>query len=155
MSDKKYYVYWIVSGRCSYIGATVDPRRRLKQHCGVLKGGARRTRGKLWHFKCVISGFRTWKEALCLEWAAKYYSRRCRSIESRKNAIEETLKRERWTSNSPPSSEVSLTLEYDPVCYGMPPDTFPKAALTASKSYQGEKKLMNKKYKKNLHGVSY
>ena len=27
MSDDKFYVYWIVSGKNSYIGATMDPKQ--------------------------------------------------------------------------------------------------------------------------------
>lgn len=145
---KQYYVYWLVSGRCSYIGATVDPVRRLKQHCGVLAGGARKTQGKLWKFKCVISGFRTWKEALSMEWAAKYHSRNCRSIETRKSAIENVMKRERWTSNSPLSCEVPLNVEYDPEKYGFPPENI---ALQTKKKKPKKTKANFKK----LYGVSY
>ena len=149
--NKKFFVYWIVSGRSSYIGATVDPVKRLKQHCGLLAGGAKRTRGKLWRYKCVISGFRTWKEALCLEWAAKYYSRNCRGIESRRIAIENVMKRERWTSNSPLSIEVPLTVQYDPETYGFPPETLPEAPK--KRGYKRSEQKRN--FKKNLHGVSY
>ena len=39
--DRKYYVYWIVSGRSNYVGATVSPTNRLKQHCGLKVGGAK------------------------------------------------------------------------------------------------------------------
>ena len=122
---KTFYCYWIVSERCNYVGATVDPVRRLKQHCGVNVGGARRTRGKLWTYKCVISGFRTWKEVLQAEWSIKYHSRKCRGTESRVRALEKVLNMERWTSNAPLSSEVPLTIEYNPTRYGMPPDKLP------------------------------
>tara|TARA_A100001011_G_C14111143_1_gene757056 strand:- start:116 stop:637 length:522 start_codon:yes stop_codon:yes gene_type:complete len=168
-TQKKFYVYWIVSGRCNYIGATVDPVKRLRQHCGCQTGGAKYTRGKLWTYKCVISGFRIWNEALQCEWACKYYSRRCRGIESRKVAIENVLKRERWTSNSPLSSEVPLIVEYDPIQYGFPPDKLPtpkqkkrkvapkqqsniKKAQTDQTSKTVEKK---RKWKKNVLGVRY
>jgi predicted GIY-YIG superfamily endonuclease len=150
----KYYCYWIVSGRSSYIGATVDPVKRLKQHCGVYVGGARRTKGKLWSYKCVISGFRTWKEALMFEWAAKFYSKNCRGMETRQNALENLMKRERWTSNSPLASEVLLTVEYNPTQYGMPPDKLPSPKV---KKTQTTKPFEKKKrvYKKRLHGVTY
>ena len=116
-----YYVYWIQSGQRAYIGATVDPTRRLRQHNGDIAGGARRTRNRgPWHFRCVVSGFRTWKEALQYEWAAKYYTRRVRSIEARRQALEDLSHRDRWTSNSPPSAEVPLTFEHTPTCYGGP-----------------------------------
>lgn len=156
MSDKKYYVYWIVSGRFSYIGATICPTNRLKQHCGLKVGGAKRTRGKLWTYKCVISGFRTWNEALKFEWSAKYHSRRCRGIDSRQLALEGVLNMERWTSTSPLSSEVPLSVEYNPTQYGMPPDTLPSPKVKKeSTNRQTTKSTGARKWKKKLYGVSY
>jgi predicted GIY-YIG superfamily endonuclease len=149
--DKKYYCYWIVSGRSSYIGATVDPKKRLRQHCGQQVGGARRTRGKLWTYKCVISGFRTWREALMFEWSFKHHSRHCRGIESRQLALEELMQKERWTSNSPLASEVPLTYQYSPTEYGMPPDKLP----SPPKSRKQFNKNKITTYKKNLLGVTY
>ena len=154
-SNKKYYVYWIVSGRSSYIGATVDPKKRLRQHCGIIKGGARRTKGRIWTYKCVIHGFRTWREALQAEWAIKYYSRRCRGIESRRLALERVLSMERWTSNAPLSSEVSLSVEYDPIQYGMPPETLPSSEIGIKYSRAKYSKSKRKKFKKSLYGVKY
>ena len=158
--NKKYYVYWIVSGRSSYIGATVDPKKRLRQHCGIIKGGARRTKGRIWTYKCVIYGFRTWKEALQAEWSIKYHSKRCRGIESRKIALERVLSMERWTSNAPLSSEVPLIVEYDPVQYGMPPETLPSSETDIKYSrakYSKSKYSKSKKrrFKKSLYGVKY
>ena len=113
-----YFVYWIVSGRLSYIGATVAPHRRLRQHNGELAGGARRTRSRTdWRFKCIVSGFRTRQEALQFEWAFKYHSRRCRGVESRALAPTALMERERWTANAPLASDVPLRVEYDP-CVG-------------------------------------
>jgi len=149
---RKYYCYWIVSGRSSYIGATVDPKKRLKQHCGINTGGAKRTRGKLWTYQCVISGFRTWREALCYEWSFKYHSKHCRSIESRQLALEKLMLKDRWTRNSPLASEVSLTYQYFPTEYGMPPDELPPPKIKKPTSI---KSIQKTKYKKKLHGVSY
>ena len=125
-SQKRYFVYWIQSSNRAYIGATVDPPKRLRQHNGEIAGGAARTRNRgPWHFECVISGFRTWKEALQYEWAAKYYSRACRGVCARRKALEALKARERWTSNSPLACEVPLSMEYKPSAYGMPPATYP------------------------------
>ena len=151
-SDKKYFVYWIVADRRSYIGATVNPQKRLRQHNRQISGGARRTRGKLWHFHCVLSGFRTWREALQCEWSFKHISRNCRGIESRRSALETLLQKERWTSNSPLASEVPLTVEYLPTKYGEPPEQLaPNIETKVTKIY---KKRQNN-YKKKLHGVTY
>ena len=159
---KKFYCYWITSGNSSYIGATVDPRKRLRQHCGICTGGARRTRGKLWTFELVISGFRTWKEALQFEWSFKFYSKRCRSIESRKNALETLLNRERWTSNSPLAVEVPLHFEWKPQSYGMPSEIETSTSIITSNSFKTKTKTKkpkktnsNSKFKKNLLGVRY
>lgn len=155
MDVRPYYVYWIVSGRSSYIGATVDPERRLRQHNQLLVGGAKRTKGKLWHFHCVVSGFKTWKQALMYEWCFKYHSRHCRGIESRQLALEKIMLKERWTSRSPLASEVPLTYQYSPTEYGMPPDELPSPKV--KKVTQKTKPIEKKKilYKKRLHGVTY
>ena len=147
----RYYVYWIVSGRASYIGATVDPRKRLQQHCGALAGGAKRTRGRLWKYQCVISGFREWRHALQFEWAAKYHTRRCRGVASRKLALERLMCSERCTSNAPLTSEVPLAAEYEPTQYGAPPS---KRAAPERASPRRVRK-QGRVFKKTLHGVCY
>jgi predicted GIY-YIG superfamily endonuclease len=161
-----YFVYWIVSGRLSYIGATVAPHRRLRQHNGELAGGARRTRSRTdWRFKCIVSGFRTWQEALQFEWAFKYHSRRCRGVESRALALTALMERERWTANAPLASDVPLRVEYDP-CASEPPAAEapavplaeapaaapPAAAPPAKARGRGGRR---KGWKKTLRGVSY
>ena len=112
-----FHVYWIRAscGNRHYIGATVSPQRRLRQHNGDLCGGAKRTRGRgPWTFVCIVSGFRTWREALQFEWAFNNHSRRCRSVEGRLSALDLLMRRDRWTSNAPPSSEVPLTVRMWP-----------------------------------------
>ena len=147
-----YYVYWIQSGPRAYIGATVDLKRRLRQHNGEIAGGAARTRNRgPWHFQCVVSGFRTWQEALQYEWAAKYYTRRARGIKARAELLEQLNRREQWTSNSPRASEVPLTLEYAPTAYGSPPAVYAPIAATAAPP----PRRRHPKFKKTLHHVSY
>lgn len=157
---RNYYVYWLQSGNRAYIGATVNPARRLRQHNGELVGGARRTRLRgPWHFHCVVTGFRTWREALQYEWAAKHYSRRCRSIAARGAAIDMLHARERWTSNSPLASEVDLQVEFSPTLYGEPPRDTPAGNAVASRGRReqrrGASQPKRRAFKTRLHGVSY
>ncbi|KAJ1460773.1 hypothetical protein M885DRAFT_408940, partial [Pelagophyceae sp. CCMP2097] len=56
--------------RSTYIGFTVHPLRRLRQHNGFIQGGARRTTQKRpWVFVAVVAGFQSQVEALQFEWA--------------------------------------------------------------------------------------
>ena len=65
------YCYLLYSRNDTYIGATVDPNHRLRQHNGELVGGARRTKGKQWKRALYVGGFPTWNAALQFEWAWK------------------------------------------------------------------------------------
>ena len=68
---RSHFVYLLkstVSSR-TYVGYTVDLKRRLRQHNGEIKGGAKYTRmGRPWIMVCYILGFPTETTALQYEW---------------------------------------------------------------------------------------
>lgn len=59
----------------TYVGATVDPNRRLRQHNGEISGGARATSGRKWRRRYLIGGFADERAALRFEWRWKYLTR--------------------------------------------------------------------------------
>ena len=107
-----YYVYLLVSSNGStYVGATIDLNRRLRQHNGLIKGGAKRTtskveNGETWKRHCYVFGFPDWKSALQFEWRWKQLSRKISKkmspIEKRIQALNQLLAMEKSTSNAIP-----------------------------------------------------
>lgn len=85
----------------TYVGATVDLDRRLRQHNGELVGGAKRTTAikSGWERACHTEGFLTQVEALQFEWAWKYHSRKCAKshpMERRVWAVNHLLSLPKW-----------------------------------------------------------
>lgn len=69
-----YYCYVILSDckKRTYIGKTNNLERRLKQHNGILSGGAKATKGRQWDFFAYVTGFETESEVLSFEWWLKH-----------------------------------------------------------------------------------
>jgi predicted GIY-YIG superfamily endonuclease len=64
----------------TYVGATVDVDRRLRQHNKEISGGARATairvgQGQNWKRACYIQGIPEWRSALQIEWRWKQLGR--------------------------------------------------------------------------------
>lgn len=81
LSTTSPYVYLLESTTgATYIGATIDLDRRLRQHNKEIKGGAHATgsrvaRGEIWHRVAYVSEFPDWQAALQFEWRWKNLSR--------------------------------------------------------------------------------
>ena len=75
------YCYMLYTDeRQTYIGATTDPDRRLRQHNKEISGGARATgikvsQGLTWKRACYISNIPEWRSALQIEWRWKQLGR--------------------------------------------------------------------------------
>jgi predicted GIY-YIG superfamily endonuclease len=106
------YVYLLVSTDGStYIGATVDLNRRLRQHNQEIKGGAHATgikvaKGESWTRAAHVAGFPDWQAALQFEWRWKQLSRKIQSqkytkpLEKRMVALKHLLSLERPTTKA-------------------------------------------------------
>lgn len=69
------YMLQTVDGSRTYVGATVNPNRRLRQHNGEICGGARATKGRSWRRVFLIGGFESERPALRFEWRWKWLTR--------------------------------------------------------------------------------
>ena len=91
------YVYFIKSSNGStYIGATVNLERRLKQHNKIIKGGAKATsikvdNGEQWKYYCYVENFPNYNEALKFEWRWKQISRIIQKNNPKINPINKRL----------------------------------------------------------------
>lgn len=104
------YVYLLVSSdNSTYVGATIDLNRRLRQHNKEIKGGAHATsakvlKGETWTRACHVSGFPDWQAALQFEWRWKQLSRKLPAklfpLERRFQALKQLLALERPTSKA-------------------------------------------------------
>jgi len=109
------YVYLLYSTKGNtYIGATIDLERRLRQHNKEIKGGARATgikveQGEVWTRAGYISGFPNWQATLQFEWRWKQLSRKLplkmKPIERRLEALKQLLSLEKSTTKAIPFTD--------------------------------------------------
>ena len=109
------YVYLLVSSSGNtYVGATVDLNRRLRQHNKEIKGGAYATgikvaQGETCNRAAHISGFPDWQSTLQFEWRWKHlsrkYSNKLKPLERRMLALKDLLQLKQSTSKAKPFSE--------------------------------------------------
>jgi len=110
-----FFVYLLLSSdNSTYVGATVDLDRRLRQHNKEIKGGAFATgtkveKGELWIRAAHVEGFPDWQAALQFEWRWKQLTRKITStkkpLERRMIALKQLLALERPTTKAKAYSE--------------------------------------------------
>lgn len=115
------YVYLLISTNGNtYVGATIDLDRRLRQHNKEIKGGAHATgikvdQGETWTRAAYVSGFPDWQAALQFEWRWKHLSRKLSikldPLERRMIALKMLLDLPQSTSKAKPYSEWSTPPE--------------------------------------------
>jgi structure-specific endonuclease subunit SLX1 len=117
--SSSFFVYLLQSSdqKNTYVGATVDVQRRLRQHNNLISGGARATTSKVkskgveWHLVCYVKGFPTWVCALQFEWRFKQLTRKLswmkdtNPLQKRRMALEELMSLEKSTVKAIPFSE--------------------------------------------------
>lgn len=96
------YCYLLYSRNNTYIGATVDPHHRLRQHNGELVGGAKKTKGRVWKRALYVGGFPTWNAALQFEWAWKHKGRNRPGLQGKLVALVDLVSCVRSTKNALP-----------------------------------------------------
>ena len=106
------YVYLLLATPlrdATYVGATVDLDRRLRQHNKEIKGGAHATgakvaKGNTWIRAAHVAGFPDWQAALQFEWRWKQLTRKMspqlKPLERRIIALKQLLALERPTSKA-------------------------------------------------------
>ena len=110
-----FFVYLLLSSdNATYVGATVDIDRRLRQHNKEIKGGAFATgskveKGETWIRVCHVEGFPDWSAALQFEWRWKQITRKIsisvNPLHRRIVALKQFLSLERPTSKAIKFSE--------------------------------------------------
>ena len=111
------YVYLLLSSdNATYVGATVDLDRRLRQHNKEITGGAFATgakvnKGEIWIRAAHVEGFPDWQAALQFEWRWKQLTRKItgpkKPIERRMIALKQLIALDRPTSKAKAYSEWS------------------------------------------------
>jgi predicted GIY-YIG superfamily endonuclease len=87
----------------TYNGSTNDLKRRLRQHNGLLCGGAKATKGKKWEVYALVSGFQNHNDCLSCEWKIRKPLNKKRTaihcgVAGRIKGLSTVLMLDKWTS---------------------------------------------------------
>jgi predicted GIY-YIG superfamily endonuclease len=112
-----WYNYIIFNTKCSktYIGSTVHPTRRFRQHNGEIKGGAKYTRGGIWEPYIILGDLlHTKNTALSYEWHFKRESNKIKNKNSkirRKKGFEKYIGQECKKSTKQSADDKSILID--------------------------------------------
>jgi predicted GIY-YIG superfamily endonuclease len=84
-NEKKHSVYVLINSKRNkcYVGYTVNPARRIRQHNGEIKGGAKRTKNDTWEFAMIIDCVQFDNHlGLSFEWHCKDHNRKKRNTQT-------------------------------------------------------------------------
>jgi predicted GIY-YIG superfamily endonuclease len=115
MEEKPWIFYIIKNRNCTYAGVSPDPVRRLRQHNGEIKGGAKYTtsKGSGWEHVCLVKGFQNKIQSMQFEWAVKHVlPRDAGGITNRISKLYTVLNKSKWTSKAPFANTVPLEIEW-------------------------------------------
>lgn len=119
---QEFFVYLLESSdsKCTYVGATVNLDKRIRQHNKEISGGAVATskkvvKGEFWSYICYISGFPDWINALQFEWRFKQLGRqikaKCAPLYKRMQSLHKLINLDKSTSKAILYSEWDLPLK--------------------------------------------
>ena len=137
-TESDWVFYLIQNRQYTYAGVSPDPVKRLRKHNGEICGGAKYTksRGEGWTHVCLLSGFETKIQCLQFEWAVKHAPAKLpptilldnnnnnnntctKALRMRLMQLFNTICKPKWTTKSPFSATVPLTIEW---CIKIPDD---------------------------------
>ena len=112
------YTIKSTSQNVTYVGKTNDLKRRIRQHNGEIKGGAKRTKNKgPWSPFLVVKGFHWEHHCLQFEWALQHpWDKKKgkkisnRGIMGRCKSLEHTLAKDKFTTLAPKSTKFKLEI---------------------------------------------
>lgn len=87
----------------TYNGSTNNIIKRLRQHNGIIKGGAKATKGKQWEIYALMTGFSDHNNCLSCEWRIKKPTGQRKrpakycGVNGRIKGLNEVLVLDKWT----------------------------------------------------------
>lgn len=122
--QNKYCVYLLKSSTTgkTYIGYTIDPYKRLRQHNGEIAGGANYTSyGRPWILICYVTGFHNKTTALQFEWRnhhpLKKWKKKDIGIKGRLFVLNKTLSMIKFTDKCIPRYLLNLMIVWIDISY--------------------------------------